>query len=240
MRTSLKPSMLVSIESNQAMYQSGVLFEVAPVFSARAKDIPLEQMKLLIASYDSDGEKAFLRAKGLLKRVFNELCSPEPEFTRMEDSYDWHAGRSAAIIINGEQIGVIGEISSKIALAFGLDVRVCLVDIDFERVMLHFKTSHSFEKILEFPEVKRDVAFVLEERIEYSAIEDLLLKTGPLVRSVELFDVYHGKGVPEGKKSMAVHIVLRSDEKTLSSEEADVLLLKIREALENNFNAQLR
>ena len=88
--------------------------------------------------------------------------------------------------------------------------------------------------------MKRDLAFVLDERTEYETIVEKLKKTSSLLQLIELFDVYRGKGVDEGKKSLAIHLSFRSDERTLESKEVDTEVEKIRHVLQKEFGAIMR
>jgi phenylalanyl-tRNA synthetase beta chain len=102
------------------------------------------------------------------------------------------------------------------------------------------KNEIKYQPVPEFPEVKRDLAFVVSKQIVYSEIEKTLRKNSDLLFVVELFDVYQGKGIDPDKKSMAVHLVFRSNKKTLSSEEVDSEVDKLRNVLSELFSAIMR
>ena len=101
-------------------------------------------------------------------------------------------------------------------------------------------TSKSFVQIPDFPSVKRDLAFVLDAHIEYRKIEEAITGAHELLEAVEVFDVYQGKGIEEGKKSMALHLSFRAPDRTLSSKEIDEVLSTIRDVLEKEFSVTIR
>jgi phenylalanyl-tRNA synthetase beta chain len=241
LRTTLVPTMLTLIEANQRGFPEELLFEIAPVYAPVAGDIPKQTLRLLIAATAQDGERAFLRAKGTLQRVLADLGVRRVRFERLTDSAKWHPGRSATVSVGDHvDVGVLGEVSRDIANAFGLEGRVVVADIDFELALPHFTTSKAYVPIPLYPAIKRDLAFLVPLRTEYEAIEHKLKATNPLLQEVELFDVYQGKGVPEGQKSLAVHLTLRADDRTLESGEADQLVADLRRVLEDLFSATIR
>ncbi len=239
-RTSLIPSMLKTIEMNQRNYPDEVLFELARVFKARKKDLPVESSRLLVAVYGSDGEKVFLRAKGVLEYLFAEGGINDWSLVRGVDELRWYSGRSAKIMIGKDEIGKIGEISRSVAGNFGIEPRVSLVDLDFEALLEHLTDLKCYTEPAEFPSVKRDLSFVVKKHIEYQSIQDAIMGVDPLVKTVDLFDVYSGKGVGDDEKSLAVHIEFRADDRTLSSDEVDQVIEKIIKMLKRDFSASVR
>jgi phenylalanyl-tRNA synthetase beta chain len=241
MRPSLVPTMLTAIEANQAMFPEMSLFELAPVYLPNKKDIPTHALRLVVAVTGKDGYAAFRNAKGTLERLMRELGIKKWRLERDNKDERWHAGRSAAIHAGEHQhVGVIGEISPAVAKAFGIDGRAVLVDLDFESLVPMCSVAKSYRPIPTYPEVKRDLAFVVGERMEYGEIERELKKSSPLLHEVELFDLYRGKGVEAGKKSMAVHLAFRSNEKTLDANEVDAEMKKLGEVITRTFDGILR
>lgn len=240
MRTSLIPSLLTSIEENQARISSADIFELAPVYLTKKNDIADQSFRLAIACYGKDGEPLFLRAKGILERFWDRVGLPAFELDRSADESRWHGGRSAVIMLDGQEVGVIGEVNRGIASAFGLDVTAVIVDLNFEALIDRFSTANAFRPIAQFPTVKRDLAFVVADRDEFGSIKRAAEGVSELLDELELFDVYRGKGVEEGHKSLAIHMVFRSDERTLEAKEVDDELEKIREVLKKDFGATMR
>lgn len=240
MRTSLVPGLLNSIETNQCEAQDAHLFELSRVYLPNKKDLPTEPLRLLIAAYSPDGAKAFYDAKGLLERLMCDGAVRDWSLERGVEDERWHQGRSAKVLVGGEVIGVIGEVSREVAKKFGLDYRVTLVEIDFEKLLPYLTDSKCYVPPSEFPSVKRDLSFLVESGVEYEKIRESILGIDPLLESVELFDVYEGKGVPAGQKSVAVHMRFQSSERTLCSEEVEKVVEAIIGMLESDFSATIR
>jgi phenylalanyl-tRNA synthetase beta chain len=244
MRPSLVPSMLTAIEQNQHHFPEADLFEIAPVYLPKKGDLPDEPLNLIMACYGKDGRELFLRAKGALERLMRELGINDWSVERSRDPSDYiahyHDGRLASIYIGKSCVGEIGQVSDRFVKIFGLDVTCVLIDIREPEFFLKCTSIKSFKPISQFPEVKRDLAFVLDERTEYETIIEKLEKTSTLLERIELFDVYRGKSVDEGKKSLAIHLSFRSNERTLESKEVDQEVEKIRYVLKEEFHAILR
>lgn len=241
MRPSLVPTMLTTIEANQARFPEMALFEIAPAYLPNPKDIPTHVMRLVLAVTGKDGHAAFRRAKGLLERYLREAGVRDVRYECCTDDVLWHPGRSVSVRVGGHvHVGTLGEVSPAVAKAFGLDARAVLADLDFEALLPHLSAAKRYHAIPAFPEVKRDLAFVVSETAAYGDIEAALKGASPLLREVELFDLYRGKGVDPDRKSVAVHLSFRLDDRTLSSEEADGEIKKMTEVLEKSFGATIR
>jgi phenylalanyl-tRNA synthetase beta chain len=240
MRPSLVPSMLTTIEENQARDNAGDLFEFAPVYHPKKGDIPDQPYRLLLTSYSQDGTVGFVRAKGVLQRLFDQVGITHWELARDADESLWHAGRSASVMVDSKSAGTIGQVSDSVAKAFGLDVDVVIVDLDIESLIPMMTLNKSYTAIPQFPEVKRDLAFIVSERTEFAAVREAALGATKLEITLDLFDVYRGKGVADDQKSLAIHMTFRSGERTLSADEVDEELSKIRGVLVKEFGATMR
>jgi phenylalanyl-tRNA synthetase beta chain len=240
LRPNLIISMLRSIEANQREFSEAALFELARTFVPKKGKLPDEAPRLLLAAYASDGEQAFLRVKGMVERLFHEAGVHGQSLDRGTEDTRWHTTRSATISINDKPIGVIGEISRAMAQAFGLEARVALVDLDFKALLPYLSINKQYTATPDFPVVKRDLAFVLDSVVEYYAIESAIHETDPMIRRIELFDVYSGKGVEDGQKSLAIHLEFRADDRTLKSKEVDEVMNKVIKMIETDFSASVR
>jgi phenylalanyl-tRNA synthetase beta chain len=144
------------------------------------------------------------------------------------------------VFANGNLLGTVGEVSPKIAQNFKLEKRVALVDIPLEKVIAHATTAKSYAPIPVFPEAKRDLAIIVDHRVEYDDIARTAQRVDQLVQDVEWFDTYRGKNLPEGKKSVAMHLTFSSPDRTLESGEVDALMERIKLALKEECKAELR
>ncbi len=241
MRPSLVPSMLTTIEANQREVPEMQLFELAPTYHPVAGDLPRQKQRLLLAVTRADGNQAFLAAKGALDRLLGELGVRRHRYERGGDAKAWHPSRSTLVWVGDhEHVGTIGEVVPALAKNFGLEPRTVLVDIDFEALLPFCSLSKPYHPLPLFPEVKRDLAFVVARTTEYADVEQALKTATPLLDTVELFDVYAGKGIPDGQKSMAVHLAFRALDRTLTSPEVDAAVQALVKVLEKQFSATIR
>ncbi len=136
----------------------------------------------------------------------------------------------------------LGSVASRWLKQSDIDDPVYFADFDWSFLLSkQKKISIKFTELPRFPEVKRDLALVLDRNIKFSELKEVASKTeGNLLRSVNLFDVYEGKGVPEGKKSYAISFILRDDSKTLNDKTIEKTMEKLLAAFTKEFDARLR
>ncbi|MFH1711694.1 MAG: phenylalanine--tRNA ligase subunit beta [Patescibacteria group bacterium] len=240
MRTSLVPSLLISIDKNQGQVSTGKVFELSRVYIPQKDDVPNERTQLVIAEFGLENvEAAFLRLKGILKQM-TEKSGLKIELTREFNDERWHSTRSAAVKINGENRGMIGQLAVTYQEAFGIDRPVVIIELDLEDVLPQMFIARSYTPIPEFPAINRDIAIVVPESVDYASLTREIKDQSSIIESVSLFDIYRGTGIPEGKKSMALSIVLRAPDKTLSSEHADDVMKAAEQVLKEKFGAIIR
>ena len=179
---------------------------MAPIYLAQTGAIPKQSLRLVIGSYGKDGEGLFIRAKGMLERLFRQTGIRQWSLIGGADQTFWHAGRSAVITVGDKHVGIIGQVSRSVEQSFGIDVVAVLIDLDFEALLPFFTLAKTYKLIPSFPSVKRDVAFLVQERTQWESISQAVHQTSQRLESFELFDVYRGQGIEEGKKSLAVHL----------------------------------
>jgi len=152
------------------------------------------------------------------------------EFVKGEYSFG-HKGQSAHILNNGKVIGYLCRLKPKIAEELSLPEPVLLFELDLE--MLERSKDVSFGKTNKYPAVYRDISILIDKRMPVEKVKvDVKDLASQYVRSVRLFDVYEGKGLPEGKRSVAFTLEYRSEEVTLRDEEVDKAHMELREALQ--------
>ncbi len=242
LRTSLIPSMLTTIAENQTRFSEADLFELAPVYHLQKNDIPDQPSRLVLAFYGKDGAKLFARAKGLVERLCRETGIRSCEWLRPEkEDINFHAGRTAKVQANGSVcIGMVGQVSAQSARAFGIDVDLVLGSFDFDAMLPLFTNAKVFSALPQFPIVKRDLAMILAERTEFQSIASSVKKSSTLLDTCEMFDVFHGGDLEPGKKSIAIHLSFRTNDRTLEAKEVDLELDKIRDVLQKEFGAMMR
>lgn len=152
---------------------------------------------------------------------------------------------SAALSVNaisGKEIGILGVVSKDTCKRFDIDAEVYFAELDWKSMMKESaKTRIKATDIPKFPEVKRDLALLVDKDITFAQIEKIAYDTEKkLLKDVTLFDVYEGKNLPESKKSYAVSFILQDAEKTLTDKQIEGIMGKIQRALEEKLQAQLR
>ena len=238
LRLSLVPSILRTIERNQGHAPDGTVFEYANIYLPNKNDLPTEEPHLVVVGY-GETSSDFLKMKGVLERLMRQFGISDMELVRTKDNR-YHSGRSASVLVGGKAVGIIGELAPTLRNEFGIDARTAVLDLNMSLVIPNANTSKSYSSIPAFPSVRRDVAMLVDERLEFTEIKHAFMNVEEIVRDVLLFDVYQGVGIPEGKKSVAVRVVLRADDKTLSSEDADTVLTKIHSIVEKTFKGTVR
>lgn len=242
MRMSLLPGFLQTISENQGLFPSGSIFETGNCYTKGIGDLPSETLALAAAVYgpqspESDGE-LFLRAKGLLEAYAAEV-GVHVAFERMAGGPQ-HPGRAAKITVEGETIGWVAETHPAVLKRFGIDGRVAAFELPLAKFLSHRATHAKYMPIPQFPPAKRDLAVIVGDRTEYADLRAAMSRTSALLKETELFDVYQGKGMPAGKKSMAVHLTFAAPERTLTAEETEAQVAAIMEALKSEFGAEAR
>lgn len=241
MRTTMLPSMLdvLSMNMNRQIEKAGA-YEIGRVYLPKAlplKELPVEVRMLSIGMY-GDGVD-FYDIKGIVETYFN-LCNIRAQFRAANDP-TFHPGRSAEIFINGQKVGIIGEVHPDVAEIYHLNKRVYLGEINLNMVFKEASMAKTYRPLPKFPAVTRDLAIIVSDEVPVAEIEEVIDRSGgELVERVTLFDVYRGDPVPAGHKSVAFSIVFRSRERTLVDQEVNEVFDKIVEELNREFGARLR
>ena len=133
-------------------------------------------------------------------------------------------------------------LSKKLQKAFDIDNEVYYADINWKELMKAIKGKKvTYTEISKFPAVKRDLALLIDKKVQFAEIEKIAYETDKkLLKSVELFDVYEGKNLEAGKKSYAVSFVLQDENATLNDKQIDKLMQKLIANLQNKLDAKLR
>jgi phenylalanyl-tRNA synthetase beta chain len=145
-------------------------------------------------------------------------------------------------LINGKKLVEFGVVSGKTLKAFGVENPVYYADFSMDVLFVELKNNKVlFAELPKYPEVRRDLALLLDKSVQFNQLRDLAYRSErKLLQSVDLFDVYEGKGVPEGKKSYAVSYILRDDEKTLNDKQIEKIMQKFVATYERELDAKLR
>jgi len=252
MRTSLLPSLLENISHNLAYRSLDLsLFELRPVFRVvEGEELPYEPTFLSAAicgrreplGWSQQSEAVdFYDLKGAVESILDAALVKKLTWQTDESEPYLHPGKSCAIYSGKVCLGTLGEVHPKVLDAYDIGEPVYVFELNIERLIETTTGQIKFSPISRFPDVYRDSAFLLDEGVSAEQILATVRGAkGKLVESVVLFDVYRGKGVPEGKKSIAFRVQYRSPERTLTDEEINKAHGRIVKVMEKQLGAQLR
>ena len=241
MRTIALPSLLAILARNNNYHNADVkLYEMAKVYLPREGQVlPDEPRHLMLGCY---GESAdFFTFKGEIEAVFRGLRTKPVRYTACHDDPSYHPGRCARVTVDGVELGVFGQVHPLVAANFGFDCEVYAAELNFTLLCDLLLPEATYTPLPKYPAVTRDIAVVADEACTVAELEDAIISGGgKLLQDVSLFDIYRGKGVDEGKKSVAFRLILRADDRTLTDTDSDAVFRSILARLESACNAKLR
>ena len=245
MRTTVLPSMLEILTRNyNYRNKSAKLYEVGRVYLPGGGDGLANEAKVLsMGAYGEDMD--FFTMKGAVEALLTEIRAQdvhfEPADPDLPQYQSYHPGRCATVWSGSACIGVFGQIHPLVARNYGVDAEFYCAELSFGQLMSARGADPEYTPLPKFPAVTRDIAVVCDETVTVGALEKAI-KAGAkgLLKEVSLFDIYRGKGVAPGKKSVAFNLVLRADDRSLTAEEADADVKAILETLKKDCGAVLR
>ena len=253
MRRSLIPGLLHCAARNQARRNLDLrFFEMGMVYIPAAKDMlnvqpeEIDTLAMLVSGapeanwLDQGREYDFFTLKGVLQQVMDEM-GVDITFGRTVRPF-LHPGRAAALLLDGEEIGFIGEIHPKAAENYQLSGRVIAAEITLPKVVARaLAQENKNHELPKYPASTRDIAVIGRTDIAESDVAALIRKAGgEFLRGVRLFDIYDKPPIPEGCRSLAYGLEFRSDERTLKDKEVDAAFAAIVEALDKELGYKLR
>jgi phenylalanyl-tRNA synthetase beta chain len=240
MRTIALPSMLEILGRNNAYHNKSVnLYELAKIYLPRENDLPEEPKMLLLGSYGPNVN--FFTLKGQLEAVFAGLRTLKTSYVADKTNPSYHPGRCAKVFVGGEEVGVIGQVHPAVAKNYGMDCEVYCAEVSFAKIMNLLLPEVTYTPLPKYQGTTRDLSILCDEAVTVADVENVIeANAGKLLRSVKLFDIYRGTGVPEGKKSMAFSLELRADDRTLTDADSEGVMSKVLAALAEKLNATLR
>lgn len=256
MRTILTPNMMEVLARNSSRNIDAVkAFEIGNTFMDNPyspENLPDEQYSLCIGMYGR-GED-FYSLKGTLVELLKIMGIKDVRFVAESEYGVYHPGRCARITVPSgrpapegmepemDELGIMGEIHPDVAENYGMDgMRIYCCELMFDSVIRHADTNIVFSPLPKYPSTSRDIALLVDEDMEVGKIEEVIKANGGnILENVKLFDVYRGKQVEEGKKSVAFALTYRDKDKTLTDEDVAAVHGKVLEALKEELNAVLR
>jgi phenylalanyl-tRNA synthetase beta chain len=243
MRSGLWGGLLEVLSYNLNRKQErAMLFEVGSTFH-RDQSKYYEESRVAGLCYGSAmpeqwGEKAKDFDFYDLKAIVDQLTHHQATY-RKEVHSALHPGQSARVYLQDKPVGWIGKLHPKRQQQYELPKSTILFELETD--LLLQTTLTKYEEVPKYSAVRRDIAIVVDESMPSQAIIDAVNDANiPLLQKIQLFDIYQGKGIEEGKKSLAFLILMQDTNKTLIDSEAEAAMAKLLKLLENKFNAQLR
>ena len=241
MRTVALPSMLSILARNYNYHNANVKFyEMAKVYLPKeGQTLPDEPRHLMLGCYGENTD--FFTLKGEIEAIFKGLRTKKAVYTAVKDDPSYHPGRCASISIDSKRIGIFGQVHPLVAKNFGIDAPVYVADVNFTDLIAYLLPEATYTPLPKYPAVTRDIAVVADEAVTVAELENAIIAGGgKLLRDVKLFDIYRGKGVEDGKKSVAFNLVLRADDRTLTDVDSESVFNSILAKLEADCGAKLR
>ena len=241
MRTTTLPCMLETLARNNAYRNKAAkLYELAKVYiPVEGEDLPKEDVILTMGTY-GDGVD-FFALKGELEAVFEALNTKEVSYKADRTNPSYHPGRCAVVSVGGEVVGTFGQVHPLVAENYGISGDVYCVEVNFTQLLTLLSPEKLYQPLPRFPSVERDIALICDEALTAAEVETCIKSAGgKLLRKVALFDLYQGKGIPEGKKSLAFNLELRADDRTLTDADSEGVISKILEKVGTELGAALR
>ena len=250
MRYSLVPSILVAVSRNLRRGADRIAaFEIGPVYkTSESEELPVQTERLVIALAgrrnarhwsDSDASVDFFDLRGIVEQVMDsfqvKLAFEEYEGAALQP------GHGARLMLKKHELGLLGEVHPAVRKAFDLDHPVFVAELDLSALLSRQRATPQFQQLSSFPASLRDLAFLVDGSVNAGDLVAVAKNAGgKTLASVEVMDVYTGKPIPEGKKSIALSLSFQSMEKTLTDQETDKACDKIIAKLTAATGAQLR
>ena len=252
LRQSLLPSLLETLSTNRRYRQRMALFEIGRVYRPQAgEELPLEQRYLGIAVsgpllprswHDANEPPQFgwTHLKGIIDTLVQRLNVPQVRFAPATHAA-LHPARTAALSVNGEALGIAGDVHPQVCERFDLeDQSVAVLELNLDLLLAH-RQPRRYQPISRFPAVLEDVALVVDDDLPAQVVEDAIRAAGgEWLREVTLFDLYVGEPIPPGRKSLAYALTFQADDRSLTEDEVRVLYRRIQAHTAAELGAAMR
>ncbi|MCX6740089.1 MAG: phenylalanine--tRNA ligase subunit beta [Candidatus Parcubacteria bacterium] len=251
LRRSLIPNLLGNAVSNCRNYDDFGLFEVGSIFWPEAKgekvfdkgdkSLPLQEKLIAGIICEKKNDKPFYIAKNVIAGLLSQLHF-DYKLEKIVDVLPFaKMNRAIKILVQAKDIGYISEPADNLYDKLGLKSKVSIFEFNLTKLASLYTDVIKYKPIPKFPSIDLDISMIIAKKILweeiYQAVKDV---DKDLIRKITFFDVYEGQGIPEAKKSIAFRIEYRSDDKTLTMDEVQIIHQKVLQHLEAKFGAQIR
>ena len=240
MRTTTLPSVLEVLARNWNFRNKAVrIYEFAKVYKKRPDGMADEPKILTLGAYG--GGMDFYTLKGTVEELCDTLRISGVEYVPVRDDPSYHPGRCAAVYAGGEYLGRFGQVHPLVAKNYGVSEELYAAELDFPAMFAHRTTELYYAPLPRYPAVMRDISLVCDDALTAGELEKCIRRAGgEYLESVEVFDVYKGANIPEGKKSISFALALRAGDQTLTDDHADEAVAAILGALAREYGAVMR
>lgn len=237
MRTSMLPSFLDALSHNIAARNAEAwLYELGTVYTGENGQLPRESYRLIAGGYGNDMD--YFALKGILEMLIERFCRKKANFAKSAAAA-YHPGRCAEVSVGGRILGIIGELHP--TLLRGLPAGAAVFELDMDVLLDLARDEARFVPLPRFPAVARDLALVCPKDLPSADVMSAICKYGGgLLEDCVLFDVYEGKHLPEGARSLAYRLSFRASDRTLRDDEADSAIEKILKKLKDTLGVEIR
>ena len=254
MRPTLLYSLITNVRDNINRNQTDLkLFEISKTFKKLGEGqngLAIEDLKIaLILSgreeknlwNQSKSDYSFYDLKGYLEFLLERLNVTKYSLIRLTNNKNFHPGASAEIKIGEDVIGVLGELHPNLVNYFGIKrEKVFFAELNLTSLLKYIKIKVNYETISKYPEVLRDLAITLDKSVLVGEMVKEIKKKVNLIEKIDIFDVYSGDKIDKDKKSVAMSIVLRDKNRTLTDEDIDKAMNAILELIKDKYNGEIR
>ena len=240
MKTTLVAGTLNIITKNfKKGVESGKLFEIANIYFPKEQpmvNLP-QELKTLSLGVWGQGQN-FFTLKGEIES-FADVFGITLKFERTQKSF-LHPYRSANILIDDEVVGFMGQVAYDITENLSVTENTFVAELCFEKLYKHFRANYAYKAVSKHPSISRDLSLLAQSQLTNAEIEEVIYAGSKKVSFVKLFDVYTGKTLPEGFKSMTYNLVFESGEEAITHEEVDAQIKKILGRLQHFLGVTMR
>jgi len=245
LRPSLAFGLIRNVKDNLKNFDNIKLFEIGNVFQKQK----IQEKKIIggVLAIKGKNREGFYELKGVLEQLLNSLGIMDVWYDEAKATSAfsmqklWQENCKAEVKVGGKEIGFLGEISKELAQKYGIKERVFMFELDFEAIKKLAKENAVYKPIIFHPSVFRDLAVVVPSGTKTADILNVIYSTGSkILKNVDLFDIYSGQELGDGKENLAFHIIYQDENKTLNSKEVDEEHKKIIAQLEANPEWEIR
>ncbi|MFA5022126.1 MAG: phenylalanine--tRNA ligase subunit beta [Patescibacteria group bacterium] len=241
MRTTLMSGILQNISDNINNFSELNIFELSNVYLPKGQnELPAEILKLSGAIV-TNSNNSFFVAKGTVELLLKKMGIGQYELKLTDQNCPlWQVNRALDIYIDENYVGQFGLIKQDILDNFGITKAVALFDFDFLQLIKFATTVRAYQPLPEFPSVSRDLAIIIDAKLAWQEINQLVSQFNKIIVGVEYLNTFVGKELETNKKSLAFRVTFRSSQKTLKAQEVDDIISDLIKKLAEKFDAKLR